>query len=459
MIKTERTASELAKICNGRLINCDESIKISIFVNNDKDVVNNCVYVAINGERHNGIDIAEKAVKGGASLILCDEMPKIDLPTLLVGDIYMALADISAYYRKKELASVVAVTGSVGKTTTKELLSSLILQKHKVLKTEGNKNNLLGMPLTVLSNTESEIAVLEAGISEIGEMEILSKIASPNVAVITGIGLMHAETLGSRKKIAEEKLKILTHAQSDAVLIIPENEPLLAFSGAKNTVTVAIESDTADYSAYNIRFDESGTHFDLKKRGKLYLNGLFVPIIGNHGVYDATLSIAAAELYGIDEKGIRSGLAEYKAAENRQNIIIKNGVIIMADCYNFGPESARASLEAFDMLAKKRGVQKRVLCLGSMLELGMISESEHIALGKAVAGYGFDALITVGELAKNIALGAHIGGMPLEKMYIYSENEREEAGKTLSMLATKGTAVLIKGSRKMKMEEFIPLIG
>ncbi len=455
MNKLKRSIGDICNITGGRLFGCNIQDEVGKFAVNDKSAEKGCVYVSIDGRKHKGNDFADSAYKNGASLIITSEMPKSKLPVLLVKDTRRALLDIAAFYRKRERKTVIAVTGSVGKTTTKELCHAVMSEYTPTLKTQGNKNNTVGLPLTLLSDTAEDIAVIEAGISEIGEMGVLSRAAVPDIAIITGIGHMHAQTLGSRENIAHEKIKILEYANPDCVLIAPEAEPLL-MGKHKQTVSVAIESETADFSACNIYYMANGSRFDVKKRNKEYIKEVFVPIIGEHGVMDALFAIAVGELFGLSSQSIKTGLSKYKSAENRQNIMVKSGITVMSDCYNFGPESASAALSAFKILAEKINASKTVLMLGSMLELGRESEGMHLSLGKELACMGFDALITLGTLAKNIALGALIRGM--ENVYDYDENERVAAGQKLCELAKKGSAVLIKGSRKMEMEEFTSLI-
>lgn len=447
-----RTSKEIAEACNGRLINCTDDKIIKNFVNSDTKSEENCCYVAINGERYHGIDFAQNAVLSGASLVLTDTLPSSDMPCVVVQSVQEALIDLASYYRKKERKKVVGITGSVGKTTTKELCACVLAEKEAVLKTDGNKNNTLGLPLTLLSDDTAEIAVLEAGISEKGEMSMLSRAMRPNIAIITCIGQMHAATLGERKDIADEKLKILEGASDDCVLIVPANEPLL-LGRCKNTVTVSACSSDADYYADNIVFSALGSRFDVIKNRKTLIKDAFVSIIGEHGVTDALFACALGDIFSVDADGIKRGLLQYKAAEKRQNIIEKNGVTVIDDCYNFGPESALAALSALSIVAKEGDAKRTVLMLGDMLELGKESESIHIALGKKIAEYGFDVLITVGDLARNIALGAMIGGM--EQVYDFSVSERNQAKEMLKANLRSSTAVLIKGSRKMKMEEFV----
>ncbi len=450
-----RASGEIARACGGRLVNCSAYINVGKFVNNDKKSELNCCYVAISGEKYKGIYFAENAINRGASLVITDTLPNTPLPCVLVADVREALIRIAAYYRKKERKRVIAITGSVGKTTTKELCACVLAQKEPVLKTQGNKNNTLGLPLTLLSDNAAETAVLEAGISEKGEMSILSAVSTPDIAIITGIGQMHAQTLGSREEIAGEKLKILENASQNCILILPANEPLL-HGYVNNAITVSDQSADADYFADNITFTAQGSRFDVVKRGEPFISDAFVSIVGGHGVLDALFACALGDIFGIDAESIKRGLIQYKATENRQNIIVKNGVTVIDDCYNFGPESARAALSALSVVAGGDGSKRTVLMLGSMLELGEESESIHIALGKEISNGGFDALITVGELARNIALGAMIGGM--KSVYDFSELERDKAARCLKEQITSGTTVLIKGSRKMKMEEFVRVL-
>jgi len=452
MIK--RSVYELAAVCGGRVYNCLCDFEIGIIVNNDKHCVKNCCYASIDGENHKGNEFVLSAVKNGATVILCQTPPNENIPYVLVPSVSKALCDIAAYYRVKELKNVVAVTGSVGKTTVKEMCASVIAQSGAVLKTEGNKNNLLGLPLTVLSNTDSEIAVLEAGISERGEMDRLANICRPDVAVITNIGLMHGETLGSREDIAREKLKIIGDG-AKCTLIVPVGEPLLSQNNAYKTVTVGYESENADYSVFNAEFTEDGSLFDVKIKGGDIIEGLFVSVIGRHGCIDGAFAVAVGKTLGISENEIRNGLMRYKTVGDRQNITVKNGFTVMRDCYNFGPESANAALEAFSVLCDKRKPCRSVAMLGSMLELGKISESEHIKLGKHIAKSKITHLITVGDLAQNIALGALIGGMDKENVYAFKDGERSEAKAALDKLCISGSALLLKGSRGMKMEEFL----
>ena len=449
-----RSVYGIAEVCGGKVFNCENDINITQIVINDKECVTNCCYVAIKGEKHNGSVFINNSVKNGAVAVLADEMQSIELPFILVDNVIEALGKIARYYRDKELETVVAVTGSVGKTTVKEMCAAVLSEKTEVRKTIGNKNNLIGLPLSILSDSKGEIGVFEAGISEIGEMDRLSRILAPDIAVITNAGGMHGQTLGNKENIAREKLKILTYAKENCTLIVPADEPLL-LGKAKNTVTVGFEKPLADYNAVNIRFNENGSVFDIETKSGEVIKDIFVAMLGRHACLDATFAFAVAVRCGLNENEIRNGLKRYKSDGIRQNIIEKNGVTVMVDCYNFGPASAVASLEAFSLMNSFRKPKRSIVMLGSMLELGESAESEHIKVGKLVAKSGVDCLITVGSLAQNIALGALMGGMKRENVYFFNEAQRKEAKAVLDNLCERNCTLLIKGSRKMKMEEFL----
>ena len=443
-------AYEIAKTCKGTLFNCPWDICVSKIVNNDAECEENCCFASVGGEEY-----IHSAIKNGASLIISEQRTVLETPCITVKDVRKALLDIAEYYRLKKFRKVICVTGSAGKTTVKDLIYAALSCGHSVLKTKGNKNNLLGLPLTVLSGGNEDIAVLEAGISEKGEMSRISRVARPDIAVITNIGSMHSAGLGTREEIAAEKLKILECASEDCITVIPFDEPLL-IDAVKRRITVGIGNYQADLSVENIRFLENGSLFDIKKRDSYTIKDIFLPLIGEHFCYDGALAYAAAELCGASDSEIRQAFSEYKSSFGRQNMIYKDGALIVNDAYNCGPESALASIKAFDNTCNVKGIKRRVAVLGDMLELGKISESMHISLGKAVAFSGIDTLIALGEYSQCVALGAMIGGMDKDRIYTFSNGERTLASRLVKELSTYDTALLFKGSRKMKMEELIP---
>lgn len=447
----ERFVWQIAAACGGGIINCEINRTVNSFCINHGDCKQGSCFIAMKGEHDDGNNYARQAIEKGASVILSDGECDMPFPYIKVNDVREALIELGRYYRNRDIGTVIAVTGSVGKTTVREMCASVISQRERVLKTEGNQNTLIGVPLTVMRWDGETCAVLELGISEKGEMERLSYIACPDIAVITNIGSMHADTLGSSEQIAAEKIKILEYAKKDCVLITAYQ------NGVKheNAVTVGID-DRAEYFASNIMYTANGTFFDANVKNGRVCKRLFVPMIGEHAALDAMFAFALGDLMKISDEKIRKGLCEYKSVGDRQNITEVGGVSIMRDCYNFGPESGRASLEAFSKFCALRAVKKSAVMLGDMLELGDMAESEHINIGRLVARFGFDVLITVGPLSQNIALGALMRGMPPNNIFCYSFEEREQAKEKVKEMLCEGDALLIKGSRAMRMEELSP---
>lgn len=450
----ERNAYDMEKICGGKLYNAGNDIYVNKVVLNDKEIVENCLFVAVKGAYHDGNDYAEKAIKNGAALILSENDPGTPLPVLKVDNVTDALIKLSHFYRKKERDSVIMVTGSVGKTTVKELIWSIASTEKDVLKSEGNKNNLLGLPLTLLSDNDTRTVVVEAGISEKGEMERLSYACSPDIVVITSVGINHSATLGTIDEIANEKLKSLKYAQGGAECIIPYGDDKLKVEGA---ITVSHDCDQADIYAKNIILTDQGCRFDAVLYQKKLYKDLFVPVVGTIGVADALFAVAVADLLGISEHGIRQGLSLYKSVSLRQNIITENGVTVMLDCYNSSPLSLCASLDAFELLKNGRTLTKSCLILGSMLELGESSQTEHFRIGKKIAESGCNLLVTYGEEAKNFALGALCAGFN-GMVASFSESEAEGLRAFLRTLDLKDHAVLIKGSRRLGMEKLLSYV-
>lgn len=464
------SVGEIFDVCGGRLYADNKSIvsMVKKFRLDSRSVCEGDCFVAMKGEKTNGNIYVEDAVRNGARLIITEEMVREDTLNILekaallqVKNIYDALAVISSYYRKKEIPYVIAVTGSVGKTTVKELTASVFGTRERVHKTEGNYNNELGLPLSILSRTDEKVSVLELGISDFSEMERLSKIAAPNLCIITNIGLMHLENFKSRENLAKEKLKIISAMEDGGTLIVPMEEVLLTENKnlPKNTYTVSICDKGANYYGEIIGKTVSGNFFDVYFNGEKKYGELFVPIIGAHGVMDAMFAVAAADILGYRSDEIAKGLSAYIPCGLRQKVIEYNGKSVLCDCYNAGPQSMIASIEAFLEMCEVRNSQKRMMLLGSMLELGDISAEEHIKIGHAVALSGAETLITVGRDAENIAVGAAQEGMNKDNIYIFTDSEYIAAAKELFMEKLKEhDAVLIKGSRGIKLERFLDFI-
>lgn len=460
------TVSELSEIIGGKIISGNKDLRISGFTIDSRSANAGCCFVAIKGERHDGNDFIKEAFDKGAAVVLSEDKDVCftlsdsqikgkNRAFVLTDNVYDSLRKTATLYRERYIENVIAVTGSVGKTTVKELIYSVLSERIEVNKTEGNKNNLLGLPLTVLSGKMSKNAIFELGISNFGEMSVLSSIAKPNVSLITNIGNMHIEGLLSRENIAVEKLKITKGMESDGFLFINGDEPLLANAKTfvKNTVEVSEKNENASFFVYNVSLSANGTFFDLKRQGKKLYTKLFVPVLGRHGAFDAAFAVAVGDFFGCTEGEIRRGLKKYIPCGDRQRIEEIDGSFYLFDCYNAGPESFEAALNSLEITAAEKSIENIGVVAGSMLELGEISKPEHIKLGEMIARLKPRFLITVGEEAFFIGKGAENFGLEREKIISFpNENDIQSVAKALENNVSGYSLVLIKGSRRMRLE-------
>ncbi len=458
-----RTVKEIVAVSGGELLFGDPDTRICKIVSNHLDVTPNCGFIAIKGNRSDGNDFVPEAIRNGCRLIITEnELTNMGVAVIKVKSIYIAIERLAVYLREKEIKTLIGVTGSVGKTTVRELLTSVLSQKERVLSTRDNRNNLLGLCFTLLENEGAETAVCELGISEKGEMSALSRISTPDMAIITGARYMHAETLGSAEDIAREKLKITEFMRYGTSVITNADEPLLSGCGLREhclkTVSV-LGNDSADYMLIDKKTADNGTVIDVKRKDGRMFSGLFLPLYGNGGIYDALLALALADTLGVGEAEIRKGLSGYVPCGNRQNIKNVCGATVMLDCYNSGPDSLAESLDVFCAVSASNGKTERILLLGSMLELGEMSESCHFDAGKRAFGAAPTLLITFGREAEMIARGAVSSGLSPKRVYSFFEGEEEKLGRLLNGAVTAKSAVLIKGSRRLKMERFEAYIG
>lgn len=459
-----RKLRDILKACGGKLICGDPEAMVSDFVIDSRRVKTNSAFVALKGENTDGNLYICDAAAAGASLCITGDNSRNNLPSgcalMYCPDVVSALGEIAAHYRRIERKTVVGVTGSVGKTTVRELCGSVLSKKRRVCVPDGNFNNLLGLPLTLLKDDGAETAVVEAGISVRGEMERLSYISAPDVAVVTNIGTMHTETLGARENIAREKLKIRHFMKENSILVIPD-DPIIKdeYTDGVRVLTVSEANERAHYLISENKAYPGGRLLSVRKRGIWEFRDIFVPIVGAHGGLDAAYAVVVADQLGYTEKEIREGIKSYKPCGNRQKIEEKNGITLISDCYNSGPKSLEAALEAFTETVKekeRRGIKvKKVLLLGSMLELGEISEEEHFRLGKSAAECNPDMLITFGNEAKGFALGAEESGLDKNRITsVVNENDTESVMQALSGCFDGNAVVMIKGSRRLRMERF-----
>ena len=428
--------------------------KITNFTNDTRKIKENGCYLGIKGENNDGNLFYMEAFNKGAKVVILDNyvINDTDLKYLednnksiiVVKDTVKALGELAKYKRSTFNSDVVAITGSAGKTSTKDIVYSVLKRQFRAYKTCGNKNNHIGLPLTILSMDEdSEILVLEMGMNHFGEISYLTNIAKPNVAIITNIGTAHIGNLGSRENILKAKLEILEGIAKDGYLIINNDNELLHDWYLKNKnnfniITIGIDEES-DYMATDIKTGDNASTF--KVLNKDYL----VPVSGEHFVYNALMGIAVGNLYHEDYQDIYEGIKDFELSSNRMNIINReSNITIIDDSYNANYDSMSYAIK---YLASLGG--RRIAVLGSMFELGNYTEELHRKIGKLVVEEGIDILVTVG----------------LEANYIYEEakdkidavhfDNNSDAIKFLKDIIKPGDYILIKASNSMKFKEIV----
>ncbi len=442
------TAAQIAKATGGRLIYGNADVEISAVSTDSRTIEEGTLYIPIKGEKFDGHSFIFDVCKcKGVGYICSDgQINEASSFAVKVNDTREALLSLAAYYRGLFDIPVIGLTGSVGKTTTKEFIASVLSKGFETLATKGNFNNDIGVPLTLFGLKDStEAAVIEMGMSNFGEIEILSKCALPDIAVITNIGTSHIEFLGSREGILKAKSEIFKGLKKGGKVILNGDDEYLwslKDSLEYETIYIGIENKECDLTAEAIISDEHGSLFMCDSK-EYRINP-----VGVHNIYNALVAIAAGRLMELSYEKIYAGLKSYKPDGIRQNIISANGYKIINDCYNSSPQSVKAALGVLDTVSAKR----RIAVLGSIGELGEKSRELHLLTGNYVSDSKTDVLITAGEDAKYIAKASGI-------KEIYSFDDTLSAGEFLKTIIKKDDAVLIKASRFMKFEKIADILN
>lgn len=438
------TVEEILKAVSGSLKGIPKINNIEEIVTDSRKANEKSLFVALKGENFDGHSFVNNVFENGCRLVLVHQ--DVSVPdgfgAIFTADTKKALGDIASFYIEKKNIKKIAITGSVGKTTTKDMVACVCANIDETLKTQGNFNNDIGVPLTAFRLEDEKIGIFEMGMNNFGEIEYLSGIVKPDISVITNIGYSHLENLGSREGILKAKLEVLNGMSENGVIVLNGDNELLY--GVKDsikikTIFVGINNPDCDIKAENICEENGGVRFDLD--GEEY--NLSVP--GIHNVYNALSAIAVGRLLGGDLKSLKKGLLDYKPDGIRQNIIKHNGYTIIADCYNASPDSMVASLDVL----KKLEAERRFAVLGSVAELGEARDSLLYEVGKKIKDFGIYELITVSEDALSINKGANESGFMSTRNF----SSNKEALDYIKKNIKEGDAVLIKGSRKYKMEE------
>lgn len=408
-----------------------------------RDVDETTLFIALKGERFDANDFVDDVLGKGVKAVVCSHYEGDDERVILVEDTGKALLDIAAGYRKNFDIPFVALTGSVGKTTTKGMIYAVLSEKFNTLRTEGNLNNEVGVPKTLFRLEKShEAAVIEMGMNHFGEISRLSRTVCPDIGVITNVGTAHIENLGSRNGILKAKSEILDGMKKGAPLVINGDSDILNKLSADDYKVIRFGLDGGDVVAENIDPTQLGSGFTVCYKGQRAQ--AFVPSQGVHNVYNGLCAIAVGLLLGMTLDECVKGLRNFAPEGMRQKITSVKGMVFIEDCYNANLDSMSAALETLKSLKIKR----TVAVLGDMLELGDFSKEAHQRVGEKASETDCDLVVTFGELAENIT-NSFIEKGGFGKAF----RDKTELTNYLRENLREGDTVLFKGSRGMKMEE------
>ncbi|MCX6344513.1 MAG: UDP-N-acetylmuramoyl-tripeptide--D-alanyl-D-alanine ligase [Armatimonadetes bacterium] len=450
-------AGEVLYAVKGELLAGDLNTKITGVSTDTRTIKAGDLFVALVGESSDGHKfLADALAKGAAGLVVSRKVEARAL-AIRVSDTLIALGDLAAYYRSQFDPVVVGVTGSVGKTTTREMIAAVVAARGLVLKSAGNFNNEIGVPITLFElNSKHKTAVIEMGMRGAGQIEYLAKMACPSIGVITNIHMSHIELLGTMDAIAEAKGELLDYLPDDGAAILNADDAYFDYlkNRAKCKVVSFGESPDANIRAVSAGIDSKGccTFQVLTPRGDFEVK-IHVP--GEHNIKDALAAIAVGEVLDIPHDHMQQALAGFKAPEKRSNVLpSKRGFVVIDDTYNASPASMQSALKTLKMMEGGR----KIAVLGDMLELGDHATEAHLNIGRAAKEANVDMLVVVGELAKLIARGAIDAGMPVSAVHEFEDSWL--AANELPSKLQERDVVLVKGSRGMKMERVVEgLIG
>ena len=449
------TVEDILNICNGKLICGNKKDICESFCKDTRILQNGDVYVGIKGENFDGNTLYKQAIENGAKVCILqgievDEeyIKNKEVSIILVDDTIKAIGKIANFKRNlygKDFP-VIAVTGSVGKTSTKDIIASVVSEKYKVLKTEGNMNNHIGLPFTILKLKDEEALVVEMGMNHFGEIDYLTNIAEPNIAVITNIGTSHIGNLGSRENILKAKLEILNSKNIKNVVINNDNDLLHKwYEENKNKYeihTYGIENES-NSKAKDIYLMEQSSKFTAITENEKY--EITVPVGGEHFVYNALCALTVGRVLELSKKEIENGIKKFELTKKRMEISkIKDNVTIINDSYNASFDSMKAALKYLKDIEGDR----KIAVLGDMLELGSYAEDLHRKVGEEFNKNNIDVLVTVGELDKNIN-----NVVNTKKNYHFENNKKSED--FLNKELKQGDVALFKASNGMKFFEII----
>lgn len=447
--------SDILSVINGRLIQGDVDVIFTGVSTDTRSIKPGDLFIALIGENTNGHIYAESAISSGAAGIIVSEpdfaCSSSAAPIIAVEDTLFALGETAGYYRNLFDIKMIGVTGSVGKTMTREMIASIIDKKFKVLKNEMNFNNEIGVPMTLFKLDYSyQIGVIEMAMRGIGEIKRLAEISQPSIGVITNIGDSHIERLGSRDKIADAKSELISLLPVSGYAILNKDDEYYEYLCKKTSahvVSFGFVGD-ADISAENVISNEQGFFsFTLNTPiGSIFVQ---LPVMGMHSVKNALAASAASYCAGADLNTIAAGLSDFQLPSMRMEFkITENGCSVLNDCYNASPASMQAALQTLGAIS---GYNRKIAVLGDMFELGDFAHSAHHDVGNRVLENGINILVAVGDLSKETMNAAIAAGMPVNDVHWCANSD--EAASFVKELVRADDLILIKGSRGMQMEK------
>jgi len=450
------TLSQIAEFAGASVSSGDATVVITKLSTDSRTIKPGELFVALHGETFEGHDFVEAAAKAGATGALVDVNWTSNVPNgfalLRAPDTLRAYQAVAANYRRSLPLKVLAITGSNGKTSTKDFAASVLARKFRVTKTEGNFNNHVGLPRTILeASSGDQVAVWEIGMNHPGEIAALSKIAAPDAAIITNIGVAHIEFMGSREAIAAEKGALVEAIPPQGTVVLNADDPFSEGIAARTRAKAIFAGTTGGtWRAIEIRQSAEGSEFTIVEGAHRCRAQL--PVAGSHMVQNALLAVAAGRAFGLSIEECAAGLAAAPLTKARLQIKEIGGVQFLDDSYNPNPDSMKAALRT---LVELDTDGKRIAVLGEMRELGAESEPGHCEVGETAATLGINHLITIGDVAELIAEGARTAGLD----NVSSTRSTTEAARLLGEIAEPGDLILVKGSRAARTEEVIEKFG
>lgn len=447
------TLKQIAAWCGGTVEERYENVEITGLIHDSREATEGSLFFALEGAA-DGHQFVSSARVRGAKAAVCSKSIDVDFPVVMVEDTRRALRDVAREYKATLPCKTVAITGSVGKTTTRTMVMHLLEQQFQTCGTIKNYNNDIGLPVTIgASRPDCEMLVLEMGMNHFGEMSVLTFIGRPDMVVITNIGSMHIENLGSREGILKAKLEILEGLQPGGTALFNGDEPLLWGLRDRTdckTIYFGLENPDCQFRAVDVELQESSSTFRIQGQGFDF--PVEIPVSGLHNVHNATGAIVVALLMGVPVEKIQRAMKTYENTSQRQQTLHHKGFTLIDDTYNAGPESMEAALRVLGDTSGQGEKFKRIAVLGDMLELGNHASAEHHRIGR-VAAYKADMLLTYGPLSEKTVRGAVTGGMSQRNAMNFAT--QEELLNVLKNRAKPGDVLLFKGSHGMHMEDIL----